>query len=294
MTFSGKKTIYKLLCIFILCSLLCMSFASCMEITTPSDSEHGNNNNNNNNNTNNNNNNNNNQNDNEDDNKEEIKSNSTDGLYFALNADNASYTLVDANQCTEEEILVDYYNNLPVTAISATAFNKNKTMKKLTLGDNVTDFGMIFFGNQTLTDVTLGKGIKTISERAFSACTKLENITISEVTETIDKYAFFGCSSFKSVTISDSVTYIESAAFSGCGALERAVIGNGVTRLGFTVFNSCSALKSVIFSNADSWYRTDDISIWSSRSGGELIDVSSPATAASLLKDPSIIYWYKR
>lgn len=222
MTFS-KKTIYKLLCVLLVCSFLCICFASCMEITSTPDPDRGGNTNDNNNNDK--------PDDNEDgdidggdDNEEEIKSNSTEGLYFALNADNASYTLVDANQCTAEEVLVDYYNNLPVTAISATAFTKNKTMKKLTLGDNVTDFGMIFFGNQNLTDVTLGKGIKTISERAFSACTKLENVTISDGTESIDKYAFFGCSALKSVTIAGSVKSIGEWAFENCSKLEAVYI----------------------------------------------------------------------
>ena len=81
---------------------------------------------------------------------------SSEGLYFALNEGGQSYTLVNATECTAEEVFITTYNDMPVTAITEGVFAGNTTMKKLTLGDSIEKLGEVFTANMNLTEVTIG------------------------------------------------------------------------------------------------------------------------------------------
>ena len=69
--------------------------------------------------------------------------------------------------------------------------------------------------------VTIGAGVTTMGESAFSSCTALTNVTLSDKLTTIEERAFNGCSQLKNVTIPNSVTSIGNGAFAQCTALKN-------------------------------------------------------------------------
>ena len=80
---------------------------------------------------------------------------------------------------------------------------------------------------ETLTDVVIHKGVKTIDNNAFHNCTNLTNIFISSSVERIGRQAFFYCTSLKTVTFEDptKLRYLgepsyDNGTFRDCHSLE--------------------------------------------------------------------------
>ena len=90
-------------------------------------------------------------------------------------------------------------------------------------------------------DVTIGNGVTSIGERAFSGCSGLTSVTIPNGVTSLGSYVFYGCSGLTSVTIPASVTSIERSAFSGC---------SGLTSLAFN--GDAPSVKSYAFNNVGS------------------------------------------
>ena len=75
-----------------------------------------------------------------------------------------------------------------VTSIASKAFEKNKYITKVTIGDNVKTIGSSAFYKCTkLKTVTIGKAVTTISSKAFYGCTKLKTLTIKSTKLKIKK-----------------------------------------------------------------------------------------------------------
>jgi hypothetical protein len=81
----------------------------------------------------------------------------------------------------------------------------------------------------------------------FVDCSSLTNVTIGDGVTSIGDDAFSGCYSLTSVTIPNSVTSIGDSAFSGCTSLTNLTIGNSVTNIGDSAFYGCGSLTSVYF-----------------------------------------------
>jgi len=75
-----------------------------------------------------------------------------------------------------------------------------------------------------LTDVVIPVSVKTIGDGAFSQCSKLVNITISEGVKSIGSYAFYGCFSLKNVEIPSSVEVIKDHAFLACSGINKMTL----------------------------------------------------------------------
>ena len=79
---------------------------------------------------------------------------------------------------------------------------------------------------ETLTDVVIHKGVKTIDNNAFHNCTNLTNIFISSSVERIGREAFSYCTSLKTVTFEDptKLRYLgepsHDSTFMDCHSLE--------------------------------------------------------------------------
>ena len=74
----------------------------------------------------------------------------------------------------------------------------------------------LFGGNQTITHVTLGRGITQIGDRAFRGATHLATISVGEALTSIGKEAFLGCTSLTAILVGKSVSQIGDNAFSAC------------------------------------------------------------------------------
>ena len=77
-----------------------------------------------------------------------------------------------------------------------------------------------FYGNTSITSVTIPDSVTSIGNVAFCYCYNLTSVTIGNGVTSIGSSAFYACTSLKSVTIPDSVTSIGDDAFRNCTSLE--------------------------------------------------------------------------
>ncbi len=89
-----------------------------------------------------------------------------------------------------------------------------------TMPSTVTDIAeYAFWGNETVTGITLSNNLKSIPDYAFANCRALEGITIPYSVTSIGLKAFADCRELENVTIPSSVLQIHDTAFDGCGKL---------------------------------------------------------------------------
>lgn len=93
--------------------------------------------------------------------------------------------------------------------------------------------------------VKIADGVKVISERAFSRCSKLTTIMIPDSVRSIKSEAFLLCTNLESITIPDGVTRIGDEAFSYCVNLLSIEIPDSVTSIGKYAFGDCYSLKNI-------------------------------------------------
>ena len=154
---------------------------------------------------------------------------STPGLKYVKN-DDGTYMVTGLGECTETNIVINFYNGKAVTSIGESAFENRGKLRSVEIGDSVTSIGKrAFMDCYSLTSVVIGKNVKNIFKKAFYCCNVLENVIIP-----------------------DSVTSIGNSAFSGCKSLETVTIGSSVTSIGIMTFYDCYNLRSVYYKGTES------------------------------------------
>jgi len=93
--------------------------------------------------------------------------------------------------------------------------------------------------------VSIGDGVTTIGEQAFSNCASLASITFAGSVKSIGNRAFYNCTSLVSVALPNSVTTIGTGAFFGCRSLATFSFGYSVTTIGIEAFYQCLSLVSI-------------------------------------------------
>lgn len=204
----------------------------------------------------------------------------TEGLDFTLSSDKTYYTLTGIGNTTETDIYIPaQYQNLPVKAISKSAFEKNTKIASVSIPDSVISIGeKAFYYCSNLAKVQLGAGVESIGEYAFYACTGLTELhipasvtdiaaqafsycyNVAEITADADNSVYavagnclytkadktlvYGCKA--SVIPADgTVTSIGDYAFYGCGYLKSINIPDSVESIGDYAFYSCTNLAEV-------------------------------------------------
>lgn len=109
----------------------------------------------------------------------------------------------------------------------------------------VTKIGdQVFWGCNTLTEVTLPNTVDEIGYQAFCKCSNLTNVTIPEGVKKIGQGAFYGCSQLTSITIPSTITNMDTA-FSGNSALSHVTLTNGISKISSNAFERCTGLTEV-------------------------------------------------
>ncbi len=111
----------------------------------------------------------------------------------------------------------------------------------------------------SIKNVIIGNGVKSIGVWAFLWCSSLESVTIGNSVESIGYGAFFDCSSLESVTIPDSVTIIDIYAFYDCSSLTSVVIPNSVTSIRYYAFDGCNSLTDVYYGGSENEWKAISI-----------------------------------
>ena len=205
------------------------------------------------------------------------------------------------NPVCEAEAL--YINGEPVKevvisapVIKANAFERLKTLEKVTLTDSVIEIeDEAFYYNTNLKEVHFGKNIRKVGRDAFYNCSSieifsttatvnewaqidfyndksnlfsvtnnwcfedevLENATFSGITE-IKPYTFYNCDSLKSIKIADTVEAIGNSAFSGCDNLSQIEISGSVKTFCEKSFANSTSINYVNFlGTPEQWINID-------------------------------------
>lgn len=148
-------------------------------------------------------------------------------LIYTVNDDGKSVTVSGKSRGIPSQLTIE-------SSISSNG--KNYTVTEI--GDQV------FWGCNTLTEVTLPNTVKIIGYQAFCKCSKLTNVTIPEGVTKIGRGAFYGCSQLTSITIPSTIKNMDEA-FSGNTALSHVTLRNGIYRISSNAFERCTGLTEV-------------------------------------------------
>ena len=109
------------------------------------------------------------------------------GLEFALNVDETSYSVTWIGTCTDTDVVIpSMHQGAPVTTIGERAFSYCSNLTSVVIGDSVTTIGdCAFFSCENLTSVVIGDSVTTIGEGAFYDCTNLASGVIPDSVTTI-------------------------------------------------------------------------------------------------------------
>ena len=125
-------------------------------------------------------------------------------------------------------------------------FAQITTLKKVTLGDSITEIPELAFFNCTgLQTVSIPSGLKKIGSQAFFGCSSLQNVTLPASLTEIGYQAFRDCDKLTSITFPDSLTKIGESAFSGCTELTYISYGSGNDDIGGNAFGGCTGVKVI-------------------------------------------------
>lgn len=131
-----------------------------------------------------------------------------------------------------------------VTSMDKSAFS-GCGLKEIVIPDSMTSIGSgVFYNCANLSDVKLGKNVKTIEDSAFYNCKSLTNIVLPNSVTSIGEEAFSN-SALESIAIPDSVTSIGKKAFNNCDNLQSISIGSGLKKIGKYNFADCDSLTKV-------------------------------------------------
>lgn len=186
--------------------------------------------------------------------------------------DNGTVSVVkytDSTEITEIEI-PDEYGGKPVTSIENFSLFNAESLKKITIGKNVSQIGdWAFTNNQALQEFVVDedneyftaidgalytKDMKTllsypaarnIEFDKFGAALNTATFTIPEGVETIRSKAFYKCYYVENINIPDTVTVIEEKAFHRCNALKDLVLPSNLKYIGKDAFAYCSLLENI-------------------------------------------------
>ena len=155
------------------------------------------------------------------------------GLFLKVKKDGVVYLRTEEeyhvvscyDTATYSELTVlDSLNGLPVTTVTASAFENNTT----------------------LTKISLPASIKTIEAKAFKHCQALTTVTIHATSmQKIDTEAFYGCTALTSITLPSELGAFGTSVFHNCTALPRITLPTNLTELPEKLFNNCELLISI-------------------------------------------------
>ena len=200
-----------------------------------------------------------------------------------------------------------------ISALGRNAFNGCAFMRSVNIPTSLSGIQPYVFASSGIESITIPSSINTISDYAFSACSRLETVTIQEGLARIYQYAFYNCDKLETIHIPASVVSINSSAFVGCENLYYFYVGatnnNYTSNVGvlysksmdtlviyppardatsYEVLNTVTEISPYAFSGA-----TNLTSItlpaptgyqWKVYETGDVLDTSDPVSVATALK----------
>ncbi|HEY5504902.1 MAG TPA: leucine-rich repeat protein, partial [Sedimentisphaerales bacterium] len=95
------------------------------------------------------------------------------------------------------------------------------------------------------TSVTIGAGVRNLSDSAFNDCENLGRVTIPNGVTNLGNSTFADCYALTNVAIGNGVRTIGDEAFNSCGSLTNLILPNSVTSIGSDAFINCYGLNTI-------------------------------------------------
>ena len=166
-------------------------------------------------------------------------------------------------------------------------FAQITTLKRVTLGDSITEIPELAFFNCTgLQTVSIPSGLKKIGSQAFFGCSSLQNVTLPASLTEIGYQAFRDCDALTSIIFPDSLTKIGDSAFSDCTGLTYISYGSGIDDIGGNAFGGCTNVKVIDLHRATK--------IGEKYNNGSSGNDGDPALTHACIKDTKNVKYYLR
>ncbi len=170
----------------------------------------------------------------------------TKGLKFELIADNNEYAVIGYEGTTNDIIVPNEYNGLPVTSISDFAFAGSDYIVSISLPNTIKFIGSgAFLDCMEIKAITLPDGITTIQDNTFQNCINLESITLPNTVTTIGEWAFGYCENLVDINLPENIISIGEYSFFYCTNLTNIILPNSIKNIGDYAFSCCYNLTSV-------------------------------------------------
>ena len=104
-----------------------------------------------------------------------------------------------------------------------------------------------FLGDNTIEEVIIPEGVKTINAYAFAGLTALKRVVLPSTIERIDQGAFYGCTALVTIEGLDKVKFINQGAFFGCSLDGKVNLANAVAIADYA-FAGNASLDEIILS----------------------------------------------
>ena len=132
-----------------------------------------------------------------------------------IKQNNMNFTVNDQNSVTFKGMNTKKANvTIPDTIIS-----QGKKLKVTTIAEGA------FEKNTSIKNVTLGKNVKQIGRKAFRNCKKLKKVNYPSNLQQLGAQSFENCTGLQQVSLPDSVKTIGKKAFKNCKKLKKFTIG---------------------------------------------------------------------
>jgi len=166
----------------------------------------------------------------------------TDVYYCGTEKDIVNITICEYNEdllnATWHYILTGKSNNLTWTLDGTVlAISGKGTMANYTK-DDPAPWGT------GITEVIIEDGVKSIGNRAFLRCEKLEKVSIADSVTHIGNNAFFRCSALETVELPENLTTTGTYVFRYSG-LKEIEIPASLTTINTGTFDSCESLEKI-------------------------------------------------
>ena len=156
----------------------------------------------------------------------------------------------------KEKTILYYKTSFGSPNIELTQIKSNQT--SVSIPDTVTcDNGRTYFvtaietavlsGNRTVKTLTIGNNVETIADHAFYQVHALESVTIGNRVTSIGAEAFLHLKRLSSVTFGTNLQFIGKRAFAGDDALSSLTFGNMMDTIGPGAFKNDIHITSVKF-----------------------------------------------